>query len=59
MEGPRGLRNKVNAQLALYHSNVPGIRRLPFPVIAVISALLLVNAIAWVAIGIILVWNPQ
>lgn len=38
-----------------YHKNTPGLRRLPLPAIAVIGAVAFVNALAWVAVGIVLV----
>jgi antibiotic biosynthesis monooxygenase (ABM) superfamily enzyme len=38
-----------------YHSRVPYLRRLPFPVIAIIVTLILVNLLVWAAVGIVLV----
>ena len=37
------------------HSRVPGLKKLPFPAVAIIALLIFVNIIVWVAAGIILV----
>lgn len=37
------------------HKNIPGLRRMPLPAIAVIGAVAFANALAWVGVGITLV----
>jgi high-affinity nickel-transport protein len=41
-----------------YHSRLPYIRKLPFPAIAIIITLILVNLLVWVAVAIVLVCRP-
>ncbi|KAF2100613.1 high affinity nickel transport protein nic1, partial [Rhizodiscina lignyota] len=46
-------------KLASYHGKLPGLRKLPFPAIAIILFLILVNVIAWAAIGIVLHFHSR
>lgn len=39
----------------MYHSRIPYLRRLPFPAIAIILTLIMVNLLVWAAVGIVLV----
>lgn len=52
----RNWRKGVASNARSYHGRTPGVRRLPIPAIAIILAVALVNALAWVAAGIISVW---
>jgi len=38
-----------------YHAKIPVLKRLPFPSIAIISLLVLVNILVWIIVGIVLV----
>lgn len=38
-----------------YHAKIPVLKRLPFPSIAIISLLVVVNLLVWIAVGIVLV----
>ncbi|KAF2456475.1 high-affinity nickel-transport protein-domain-containing protein [Lineolata rhizophorae] len=49
-----GFFGNVSYKAALYHERVPGVRKLPFPAVAVIIALIAVNVIVWAAVGVIL-----
>jgi high-affinity nickel-transport protein len=51
---PSFFRN-VSAKASHYHSKVPYIQRLPFPAIAIIVTLVVVNLLVWAAVGIVLV----
>ena len=50
------LKNAVNSRVIDCHKRIPGVRKLPVPAVAIIIALVFVNAIVWVAVGILLVW---
>lgn len=52
------LRPSISQKLATCHGKLPGLKKLPFPVIAIISLLILVNAISWAAVGIVLHFHP-
>jgi len=39
----------------LYHNRIPGLRQLPFAVTSIISAIVAVNILVWVGVGVILV----
>lgn len=41
-----------------YHSRVPYISKLPFPAIAIIVTLIVVNLLVWAAVGVVLVRLP-
>lgn len=45
----------VQSKARLYHECTPGLRNLPLPVIAIISAIAFVNSLVWVAAGVVLV----
>ncbi|KAF1939081.1 NicO-domain-containing protein [Clathrospora elynae] len=53
---PSFFRN-VSSKASTYHSRVPYLRRLPFPAIAIIVTLIVINLIVWVAVGTILHWH--
>lgn len=38
-----------------YHSRVPYLNKLPFPALAIIVTLIIINILVWVAVGIVLV----
>lgn len=38
-----------------YHSRVPYLNKLPFPAIAIITTLITINILVWIAVGIVLV----
>jgi nickel/cobalt transporter (NiCoT) family protein len=41
------------------HSNIPGLRRVPFPALGIITLLILVNAGVWAVAGILLRFHPS
>jgi high-affinity nickel-transport protein len=45
----------VSNKASQYHSRVPYLQRLPFPAIAIIATLIVVNILVWAAVGIVLV----
>ena len=49
-------RKALASKARSYHGRTPGVRELPLPAIAIILAVALVNALVWVAAGIISVW---
>lgn len=51
---PSFLQN-VSAKASHYHSRVPYLQKLPFPVIAIIVTLIVINLVVWAAVGIVLV----
>jgi high-affinity nickel-transport protein len=51
---PSFFRNASN-KVSIYHAQIPYLRRLPFPVIAIIITLIAVNLLVWAAVGIVLV----
>lgn len=46
---------RLRAKGRHYHAKVPVLNRLPFPSIAIISFLVMVNLAIWIAVGIVLV----
>ena len=57
---------RLRAKGRHYHAKVPILNRLPFPSIAIISLLVVVNLSIWIAVGIVLVsfsmyifWNSK
>jgi high-affinity nickel-transport protein len=41
-----------------YHARIPVLKRLPFPSIAIIALLVVVNVLVWIVVGIVLVsWS--
>ncbi|RYO24155.1 hypothetical protein AA0111_g8690 [Alternaria arborescens] len=53
---PSFFRNASN-KASTYHAQIPYLRRLPFPVIAIIITLIVVNLLVWAAVGIVLHWH--
>jgi high-affinity nickel-transport protein len=51
---PSFLRN-ISAKASQYHARVPYLQKLPFPAIAIIATLIIVNLVVWAAVGIVLV----
>lgn len=47
--------SNVSLKASEYHSRVPYISKLPFPAIAIIVTLVVVNLIVWAAVGVVLV----
>lgn len=45
----------VSQKASTYHSRIPYLRRLPFPAIAIIVTLIVVNLLVWAAVGVVLV----
>jgi high-affinity nickel-transport protein len=40
------------------HAKIPVLKRLPFPSIAIVSLLVVINLLVWIAVGIVLVsWS--
>ncbi|KZF21492.1 NicO-domain-containing protein [Xylona heveae TC161] len=50
IDAPKTLKDRAVS----YHGRVPVLRKLPFPAVAIILTLILVNALVWVAVGIVL-----
>ncbi|EUC47990.1 hypothetical protein COCMIDRAFT_88520 [Bipolaris oryzae ATCC 44560] len=48
---------KASKKATEYHSQTPYLRRLPFPAIAIIVTLIVVNLLVWAAVGIVLHWH--
>jgi len=44
----------ASTKASRYHSQITYMRRLPFPAIAIIVALVVVNVLVWAAVGIVL-----
>jgi high-affinity nickel-transport protein len=51
---PSFFRN-VSNKASKYHARVPYLQKLPFPAIAIIVTLIVVNLLVWAAVGIVLV----
>ncbi|KAH6625795.1 high-affinity nickel-transport protein-domain-containing protein [Boeremia exigua] len=49
--------SNVSKKASEYHSRVPYISKLPFPAIAIIVTLIVVNLIVWAAVGVVLHFN--
>lgn len=49
------LLKSFSAKAAIYHGRVPYLRNLPFNAVAIIAFLILINILAWIAVGIVLV----
>ncbi|KAH7125493.1 high-affinity nickel transport protein-like protein [Dendryphion nanum] len=45
---------KLFSKASTYHSRIPYLRKLPFPAIAIILTLILVNVLVWAAVGAVL-----
>jgi hypothetical protein len=48
----------VKSKASSLHEKVPGIKSLPFPAVAIIVLLLLINVAVWIVVGIVLVCDP-
>ncbi|KAL1628198.1 Mitochondrial beta-keto-acyl synthase [Diplodia seriata] len=53
-----GFGGNVSRKAEMYHGRVPYLRRLPFPALAIIILIAVVNAAVWVAVGIVLPFSP-
>lgn len=53
--GISNFKDKIHSIARIYHSKTPILSRLPFPAIAIIAAVALVNGLVWVAVGVVLV----
>ncbi|RAR13036.1 high affinity nickel transport protein nic1 [Stemphylium lycopersici] len=53
---PSFFRNASN-KASMYHAGIPYLRKLPFPVIAIITTLVAVNLLVWAAVGVVLHWH--
>ena len=49
----------VGTKAVALHRRIPGLRKLPWPAVAIILTLAAVNAITWAAVGIVLVRIDQ
>ena len=49
------LRKIISGRAITYHSRTPGLRLLPLPAVIIILAVVIANAVAWAAVGIVLV----
>jgi high-affinity nickel-transport protein len=45
----------VSNKASRYHARVPYLQKLPFPAIAIIVTLIVVNLLVWAAVGVVLV----
>lgn len=50
--------NNMSNKASAYHARVPYLSKLPFPAIAIIFTLIVVNLIVWAAVGVVLVRLP-
>ena len=57
--GISALKHATQARAIAYHGRVPGLRKLPVPVVGIITALIIANALAWVAVGIVLHYHAS
>ena len=49
------LKNIISGQVIVFHSRTPGLRLLPLPAVVIILGVAIANAVAWAAVGIVLV----
>ena len=54
-EGKPSFFRHASNKVSTYHAQTPYLRRLPFPVIAIIITLITVNLLVWAAVAIVLV----
>jgi high-affinity nickel-transport protein len=54
-EGNPSFFRKASDKASEYHSRISYISRLPFPAIAIIVTLVVVNLLVWAAVGVVLV----
>jgi high-affinity nickel-transport protein len=55
LEGNKSFFRKASAKASEYHSRIPYVSKLPFPVISIIVTLVLVNLLVWAAVAVVLV----
>lgn len=48
-------KNDFTSKATIYHERIPGIRKLPFSVVAIILLILSINIIVWAVVGVVLV----
>jgi len=48
-------RQRLLMKVTTYHEQLPGIRRLPLSVLGIVGALVAVNVVVWIAVGVVLV----
>lgn len=53
--GEQSLLKNWSNKASMYHSRVPYLKKLPFPALAIIATLVIVNLLVWAAVGIVLV----
>ncbi|KAF2277922.1 3-oxoacyl-synth [Westerdykella ornata] len=53
-DGKPSLIDSLSNKASTYHSRVPYLRKLPFPAIAIIVTLILVNVVVWAVVGVVL-----
>lgn len=44
----------IHTRMIACHQRIPGLRKLPFPAVGIIVALILTNTLVWVAVAIVL-----
>ena len=52
------VKKTIHKNVVAIHTRTPGIRKLPFPAVSIIVALVIANALAWAAVGIVLHFHP-
>lgn len=58
MDVPREIpptKDSFSSKAATYHEKIPGLRKLPFSVVAVIVSVFVVNILVWSVVGVVLV----
>ncbi|KAF2248369.1 NicO-domain-containing protein [Trematosphaeria pertusa] len=55
--GEQSLLKNWSNKASMYHSRVPYLKKLPFPALAIIATLVIVNLLVWAAVGIVLHWH--
>ena len=48
-------RIQVESRSSQIHGEIPGLRKLPLPALAIIALLVVVNMLCWAAVGVVLV----
>lgn len=56
---PSRLVQKLGAKGRAYHERIPLLKQLPFPAIAIITLLVVVNIVVWIIVGIVLSYHPS
>lgn len=57
VRGPSWLQ-AVTTKASNAHARLPGLKKLPLPAVAIISFLIFVNIVVWIAAGIVLHYHP-